>query len=335
MSAINNAYSSQDFHYTQNGNVIWFHTKVFRFHASNDVLSLVGSAEEVKAYLVGASSVSIIVLSSFLVWVLMTWILHLHPQRVGFLSGAQMTLPSSSRLPRVVRTIFSLVLGVFILSLMIMLSSAFPKVNKAADTIYSGIDAIDAVVAEELTILDQMQAIGKTIIPLKMILASNLTNYCPSGDLRSLFGDESNYTSVQRAIDDFESLLEDELPYYEQLLSSLHAILSKALQARPIFFKLFFSILYCAPLMLLSATFVLGIIRAWKSISPLPFQSAQKNVLLPLFSLWTAISCVFVCLLFIYSILNAGRYQTSFLCFSFFYVNHFSNFQHVASFRFM
>jgi ABC-type multidrug transport system fused ATPase/permease subunit len=332
MSATNNNYSSQDFHYTQNGNVIWFHTKVFRFHASNDFLSLVGSAEEVKAYLVGASSVSIIVLSSFLVWVLMTWILHLHPQRVGFLSGAHMTLPSSSRLSRVVRTIFTLVLGVFILSLMIMLSSAFPKVNKAADTIYSGINAIDALVAEELTILDQMQAIGKTIIPLKMILASNLTNYCPSSDdLSSLFGEESNYTSVQRAIDDFENILDDELPYYKQLLSSLHAILSKAKQARPIFFKLSFSILYCTPLMLLSAAFVLGIIRAWKSISPLPFQTAQKNVLLPLFSLWTAISCVFICLVFIYSILNAGRYQTLFVCFIF-YINHLSNFQHVASF---
>jgi hypothetical protein len=314
MSATNNNYSSQSYHYNQNGYVIWFHTKIFRFHASNDFLSLVGSAEEVKVYLVGASSVSIILLSSFIVWMLGTWIMHLYPHRVGFLSGAHMTLPASSTLPRVVRTVFSLVLGVLIISQIVMLSSAFPKVNKSAATIYSGIQTIDSIVEEQLTILDQMQAIGQTIIPLRMILATNLTNYCPSGDLSFLFGDESNYTSVQRAIDDFENILKNDLPYYEQLLSSLQGVLSRVLQARPIFFNLFFSLLYCTPFMLLSATFALGIIRSWKSTSPLPFQSAQKNVFLPLFSLWTAISCVFTCILFTYSILNAGRYRKSFEC---------------------
>lgn len=75
-----------------------------------------------------------------------------------------MMLLSSSRLQGVARTIFSLVLGVLNLSYIVMLSSAFPKVNKLAATIYSGFHTIDSIVEEQLTILDQRQAIGKPII---------------------------------------------------------------------------------------------------------------------------------------------------------------------------
>lgn len=309
-TSTNSSSSSLDL-YEQNEIVLWFHDKIFRFHESNDMTSLAGSPEEVKAYLVGASAPSIVLLSTFIAWALLLWVLYFQPHRAGFLSGVPMISPSYSRLPAVVRSIFALVLIVLILSLIVMLSSALPKVDKAATVVYSGVDAIDTVATEQLNILDQMQTIGDTIIPLKIFLASNLTNYCPSGDLASFFGDQSNYTSVEKAIDDFQNILSDELPYYRQLLSSLQGISSKALQASPLLLKLTLTFLYCMPLMLFSGVFVFGIVQAWRNISPFPFQSAQKKVVLPFFSLWIALSCLLTCLLLVYSIINAGTYANN------------------------
>jgi len=252
-------------------------------------------------YIVGASTLAIIVAVLFIFWAVLVWTMHCKPQ-LGFLSGSPMT--NASRAPKPVRTTFGFSMGGVFIALLFLVIKAIPYTNQAATLMHTGAQDANQKATEGLSILNQVDAIGRNMTSISTA-SLNFTTVCPNGDLVPVLGNSADLLNAQTLVTKVEQMLNSSLPTYRQQLQAAQMASSKATSALNTYLKIPVKVVYWLPGMLLSLTFLVGLTLAILNKSPTPFQTTQTNILFPIFFLWLTITAILASAISVYAPVTA------------------------------
>ena len=170
-----------------------------RFGSNNNNITsslLSGNQAEMTPYIVGASTLAIIVAVLFIFWAVLVWTMHCKPQ-LGFLSGSPMT--NASRASKPVRTTFGFSMGGVFIALLFLVIKAIPYTNQAATLMHTGAQDANQKATEGLSILNQVDAIGRNMTSISTA-SLNFTTVCPNGDLIPVLGNSADLLNAQTLV---------------------------------------------------------------------------------------------------------------------------------------